>query len=415
MHCEENALDDTLNIVIILKEEIEKLKTDLTEKDNFITKIKEGRKKFEEDALENEECLNAEIEELKQSIWNLQQKYNDELQLLRLKISDLEKEMSKTKNNGLTTEKSTQTSAIRLKNSGDQTETEQNDSIQINKEVIANDSVIAVNSSETSTQEKEKSITRRTQSSTNSERKKRTKQRDEDILNQNSSLMNDQVSTIAANEDNEICENEKSIEQELKEAEEKVPVQVLIVGDEYARNCSIRVNTLINDKNYEVRGMVKPNIQVNQIADKIFQETKHLGERDYLIVMTKTSNISNHKSLHLFTKQILPTSRYTNLLILLKCCNRSDNYICNFILKKCSIFQKLNINVSLQINIEYERETQNISYLISKYITGTKLENIHLVKSIKTISFQNTRNNINCSQFISPIFLDPTCQLMNSL
>lgn len=52
------------------------------------------------------------------------------------------------------------------------------------------------------------------------------------------------------NEDYQICGNDKSIEQEIKEADRKVPVNVLILGDEYARNCAVRLNTLSNNSTY---------------------------------------------------------------------------------------------------------------------------------------------------------------------
>lgn len=51
-------------------------------------------------------------------------------------------------------------------------------------------------------------------------------------------------------------------------------VKVLIMGDEFAQNCAVASNHNMNDGKYDIKGTVKPNLDIADIFKNVFTKTK---------------------------------------------------------------------------------------------------------------------------------------------
>lgn len=187
-------------------------------------------------------------------------------------------------------------------------------------------------------------------------------------------------------------------------------VKLLIMGDELAQNCAVATNYTINDEKYDIKGIVKPNLDIAESFKNVFMDTKSLGSNDYLIAMMKTDNISNHRSLNFILDTLIPIAKYTNLIIIIKCCSSKDQYICNKFKMKCSNFTKRNINACLYLNVVRNLNKQTASKLIKECVTICKQRPVKLLKTIITTTTDTNDTIYNSAQKMdtsSHSFLNP--------
>nr|CAI5847254.1 unnamed protein product [Callosobruchus analis] len=98
--------------------------------------------------------------------------------------------------------------------------------------------------------------------------------------------------------------------------------KILVVGDELARNVARWLSS-------------------SCLSEADFRTS------DAIIVIFKSSNVSNHNLLINALKKLLPCSKYTNLMILVQYNRRDDTQLHNFISKKIESFKAYNLNSSI--------------------------------------------------------------------
>lgn len=107
--------------------------------------------------------------------------------------------------------------------------------------------------------------------------------------------------------------------------------KILIIGDEYAKNCNRVLNNLINDQvSYKIQSIVKPNIEFSDLVEGLFGCALEYGSKDFVIVMFRTRNVSNQILLNRAIRTLLPISRTTNLIIVSKRDVFADQAIINY-------------------------------------------------------------------------------------
>lgn len=123
--------------------------------------------------------------------------------------------------------------------------------------------------------------------------------------------------------------------------------KVLILGDEFGRNCARNVYNSMYSLGFIVEGFIKPNTEIADITSNLFSQTIHFGQDDYVFIVFKSKNISNHNTLNIFLKNVLPLGKFTNLVILLKS-EPADKTLTVLLENKVNCYKHNNINCSVQ-------------------------------------------------------------------
>lgn len=218
---------------------------------------------------------------------------------------------------------------------------------------------------------------------------------------QNDQIRTRESQTKTIHEQAESTHNTKQQTCDLTDKSVKLK-EVYIIGDEYAKNCSYHLRGNLINK-FKIQGIVKTNSSVENIYGNIFSDTKHLGESDFIIVMVNTSNISNHKALNDFLKNIFNAGKYTNVLLLLKCNNWDDEKICHIVKRKFLLFQRNNFNCSISLKIDYSMKHSELYGFIRKFVNRTKCNNKCVLKSVECIPNPTQEMNKSQNSFLDHI------------
>ncbi|VEN55225.1 unnamed protein product [Callosobruchus maculatus] len=124
--------------------------------------------------------------------------------------------------------------------------------------------------------------------------------------------------------------------------------KILVIGDEFAKNGSTVLHSIIPDSDITIEGIVKPSIEFSDLALSLFYYSQQYGKNDYIIIMLSTINISNFRQLNLALRHLLPLSRLTNLYVMSKRSHCDDFRVENHISKTVNAFFVKNTNISLR-------------------------------------------------------------------
>lgn len=133
---------------------------------------------------------------------------------------------------------------------------------------------------------------------------------------------------------------------------EKPKNKLLIVGDETMKNLPGYLHNLVNNK-YICEGLTMPNVELATLSKCVFNLSINYGKNDIIIFSFKTSNVSNFNSLYNSLNNILPLSKFTNLIIISKKSSKNDAKIEREILSRIFSHNKgsRNIPVNYYSNI----------------------------------------------------------------
>nr|CAI5841653.1 unnamed protein product [Callosobruchus analis] len=67
--------------------------------------------------------------------------------------------------------------------------------------------------------------------------------------------------------------------------------QVIIIGDEHAKNCSAMLNSYVDSSEAIIQGIVKPGVDFYDLVKPLFNHSLYLGKDDYIVVMLNTFNV----------------------------------------------------------------------------------------------------------------------------
>ncbi|CAH2012761.1 unnamed protein product [Acanthoscelides obtectus] len=168
----------------------------------------------------------------------------------------------------------------------------------------------------------------------------------------------------------------------------KTSKKLLIVGDQLARNCARVLHNSMKSIGYIVEGIVKPNTEAANITSNIFTQTMDHGQSDYVIIVFSTKNISNHKTLNSFLRNVLPLGKFTNLVILLKS-EPVDEALAVLLENKITSYIKNNPNCS-------------VKFLVVK--NGFRKSPANIIRSHVQTSCSTLKRNVLLSPPIIPIY-----------
>nr|CAI5867075.1 unnamed protein product [Callosobruchus analis] len=163
-------------------------------------------------------------------------------------------------------------------------------------------------------------------------------------------LKSSEKSTIVHDSANEIDEFSRTEKDNSDNNTDSLPVQpslvnniskkrrVLVIGDEFAKNGSSVLHSIISSPDITIEGIVKPGLEFSDLALSLFYHSQQYGKNDYIIIMVSTINISNLKQLNLALRHLLPLSKLTNLFIMSKRSQFDDFRVENYLLKTVNRF-----------------------------------------------------------------------------
>lgn len=216
---------------------------------------------------------------------------------------------------------------------------------------------------------------------------------DNDLLSQVSQVENESNETsnhrdrsMVADTVEKNPEVNRSIQKSLRDemGETRVLTNILVIGDEFAKNIAPSLYKLVDNTKFSVKGIVKPNADFVEIAKSLFSNTLEYGQNDFVMLMFSTSNVYNLKSLKYAIKVLLPIAKTTNLVILPKCVINGDEKIISIlrqaIRRYCS---KNNASINLIESVTNIRSILNTvvkDYVFQKQVNKAQI----LLKTIKT-------------------------------
>lgn len=173
--------------------------------------------------------------------------------------------------------------------------------------------------------------------------------------------------------------------------------KLLIIGDESVKDLTGYVKNLFNS-NYVIEGFVMPNIELETLSKLLFNYIVNYDENDLIICSFKTSNISNHKSLFSFLKNILPITKFSNLILISQRSQLGDKRIEKTIYNKVLYYNKVIRNR----NVNYFSNVYNLRGFINKTLISLIPRTIQngintiVLKSIRTDNtVENPYNQIH--------------------
>nr|CAI5853337.1 unnamed protein product [Callosobruchus analis] len=277
--CSKYEADDNNEADVKLHEEINKLKTEIVDKENFIIRLQKTAKDFENDVLEielkfieeqkiNKEQLKVQKEKLCIMHQDLIQTENKNTELL-ITIEDYQKQLREA-------------------------EKVINDLRSIESEMLTSMSILEQTND---TYAKEIDSLHRRSGTVNGR-----------LLNQDQGDQEYQENPSShASSDSEIISPVANIDDSNKD--KKVPAKqkkkIVVVGDELSLNVSRLLNIHLNASEYEAKGIVKCNADFHEISKTVISNWSDCGQNDTIVVIINSSSIPNHKMLRNSLKKVL--------------------------------------------------------------------------------------------------------------
>lgn len=172
--------------------------------------------------------------------------------------------------------------------------------------------------------------------------------------------------------------------------EKKEKNRVLIIGDEAAKNMAKYLNTF-NNVNYVTEGVAMPDVEFSTLAKLIFNYSINYGEKDFVICVFKTFNVSNYNCLKTALRLILPLGRATNLILI-----SQRSYFGDEIIEKCindRVYRYCRINRNM--SIRYLFNVHSIRGILKTIIIKKNPSELNkLQKKIVMRSVQTYNNSI---------------------
>lgn len=145
--------------------------------------------------------------------------------------------------------------------------------------------------------------------------------------------------------------------------------KILITGDEYARNFARILDLVMDTSNQIIDEVIEPKSELSDITKNLFSKVLNYDSNDFVIIMFNTKNVSNNASLRYALKNILPISKFTNLIVMSEINQNLDQILINTFARRINQFKKLNRNHSL-------------NFFVDEKVKGSKF---NLVKEIEII------------------------------
>ncbi|KAL3273147.1 hypothetical protein HHI36_014601 [Cryptolaemus montrouzieri] len=103
---------------------------------------------------------------------------------------------------------------------------------------------------------------------------------------------------------------------------------------------------------------MEEGIEIAELTRDLFELTLTHGERDFIIFMFDTYNISNSNNLNRIMKYLFPTGKTTNLIIMGNQTIAGDYRIAQRMHDGLKAFRKCNYNCSIEIKINTEKSSK---------------------------------------------------------
>lgn len=128
--------------------------------------------------------------------------------------------------------------------------------------------------------------------------------------------------------------------------------KILITGDEFAKSFVRDLELVMENSNLIIDKVVKPKSELNDLTKDLFSKVMNYNSNDFVIIMFNTKNVSNNISLRYAIKNMLPISKFTNLIIMSERSERLDQILIKHFVRRISKFRALNKNCSLNFFVD---------------------------------------------------------------
>lgn len=371
----------------VLHDEITNLKNEIKIREEHYLKEKKKYRDIEDEAMEMEQRFLTEMKMLTERNRNLTESTRE----LTNKLEDLENELLKT------------TNELRRQ------QQEYNELLEINKQMI-----ISIRSLETENEFISEQLKKKGETIIHKEKSKirilenKTIKFPTRTFNNNTNDLQErsqEIDNISDEEGNEVTIDVSPVVSPLT-PEEKITnnkYKILIIGDESVRNLTGYVKSLVGS-DYMIEGIAMPHIELEMLSKSIFKFSFNYGVNDLIICSFKTSNVSNHKSLHNSLNNIFPISKFTNIILLSQRSLSDDKEVERKITNRVYHHNRRNRNmyISYYSNIYNLRGfiKKSIINLIPKFIEhGSKYILLKSVITHDSFESENMSTNLNKSFF----------------
>nr|CAI5858990.1 unnamed protein product [Callosobruchus analis] len=185
--------------------------------------------------------------------------------------------------------------------------------------------------------------------------------------------------------DQEYQENLSSYASKDKKVPAKQKKKIVVVGDELSLNVSRLLNIHLNSSEYEAKGIVKCNADFHDISKTVISNWSDCGQNDTIVVIINSSSIPNHKMMRNSLKKVLPCIKSSNLLFLIHLNIRGDEYIKNMFENEIDQFRQVNRNTSIHITFLYKPFSKSIASFITNNYIPKMIESYSTKTVLKTI------------------------------
>lgn len=170
--------------------------------------------------------------------------------------------------------------------------------------------------------------------------------------------------------------------------------KLFIIGDEYGEKFAKILDLVMDTSNLNIDEVIKPNTELSDITKDLFSKVLNYGSNDFVITMFNTKNISNNMTLKFALKNLLPLSKFTNLIILSELNQNLDQIIVNTFHKRIRSFKWSNRNSSIDFYVDdrcrgskYKLVKEIESVLKQPRISNIVLKSVNIVSDINEYSF----------------------------
>nr|CAI5857656.1 unnamed protein product [Callosobruchus analis] len=309
--CEEKTIDDSSKKYL---EEINTLKTEVSEKDKYIEHLQKTAKDFENDVIEIEEKF---IEE--------QNRFKELLRCQKEQMYTMHTEIMKAEGQN--------------KNLSEMIDTYRNHVKEMEKEIQQLKTVEAEMLTSISILE-----------DTND-----TYAKEIGMLQKETDITIVTANTSQSPQENLDQDNSSSVR------------KILVIGDEQARGVSRWLSTSLQKSDFLTSGIVMTSADLCDISKILFKNMTDFGQTDVIIVMFRSSHVANYHLLKNALRKLLPCSKFTNLLLLVKYKRRGDSQMHDFINEEIRSFRAVNINSAIDFDIVHDKYGGKVARSIRNY------------------------------------------------
>lgn len=206
------------------------------------------------------------------------------------------------------------------------------------------------------------------------------------------------------NKDIKVCNNQV-----------KIKKKILIVGDQFGKNCSQILYNLLENCEYTIEGIAKTHAGVLKLSENIFSLTRKYASQDFVVIMFNEINVKDIFTLKKFLRIILPISKFTNLLILTESgVETRYRFAITDLIKK---FHHQNSNISLNYSGQLHRKNLrqsklNACFQIKKIVTDTN--KVSLNSNLVSVKIHNVMNvNTVVNNRDNPITINESVESIN--